>query len=171
MGQDKALLPWGRDTLGAHVARIVGQAVDGYVSLIGPPEQLHALRLPVYADRMPGCGPLGGLLTALEATDAEWNLLVACDMPHITADALTLLLDRAAKTGGLCVAPITPSGAEPLCAVYHIDCLPAVRRALDDKRLKMRNLLPELGVSLVAGLDPLLFTNVNTPADWAELLA
>ena len=171
MGQDKALLPWGDSVLGAHAARIVGQAVEGHVSLIGPPERLSALGLPVYADRLPGRGPLGGLLTALESTNAQWNLLVACDMPHITAEALTVLLDRAAQTAGLCVAPVTPSGAEPLCAVYHIDCLPAVRRALERQRLKMRDLLPELGVSLAAGFDPLLFTNVNTPADWAELPA
>jgi molybdopterin-guanine dinucleotide biosynthesis protein A len=171
MGQDKALLLWGDDTLAARVARIVGQAVEGHVSLIGPPDRLNALGLPVYADRLPGRGPLGGLLTALEVTDAKWNLLVACDMPHVTAEALILLLDRADQTGGLCVAPVTPSGAEPLCAVYNADCLPAVRRALADQRLKMRDLLPELGVSLVAGLDPLLFTNVNTPADWAALPA
>jgi molybdopterin-guanine dinucleotide biosynthesis protein A len=109
---------------------------------------------------------MGALLTALENTRAEWNVLVACDMPDLSRELLRELLAKTARTRGRCVAPVTEDGFEPLCAVYRRTALPEVRAAIAAGRLAMRDLLPLLGVVPVPGIDPACFRNLNTPEDW-----
>src|SRR5437868_193761 len=80
MGRDKALLAVGNSTLLEIVAARVRDAA-GSVIVIGPPDHYAYLGLTVQADLIPDCGPLGAVYTALKTSEADWNLLVACDMP------------------------------------------------------------------------------------------
>jgi molybdenum cofactor guanylyltransferase len=167
MGRNKALLPFRGITLVEHIAGIVRE-VAGSVTLIGDPLQLGHLGLPVVADKLPGSGPASGIYTALTITSTDWNLIAGCDMPGITCDILLGLLRCAAVTPVDSVAAAGPLGEpEPLCAVYHRRCLPAVARAIRDNKLKMKDLLAELGVEVIT-VDPAAIANMNTPADWAE---
>jgi molybdopterin-guanine dinucleotide biosynthesis protein A len=167
MGRDKALLPFGSGTLAEHVARQVYDAA-GSVTWIGCPERYAALGWPGLPDKFPDCGPLGGLCTALSETRAEWNLIVACDMPFVETRTLEALFQAAREPSeNVCVAPLNAAGQpEPLCAVYHSSCLAAVEQALRERRLKMRALLEGLETRPVPGLDCRCFTNVNTPEQW-----
>ena len=167
MGRDKALLQYRGTTLVEHVARAV-RDVAGSVAVVGDPLRYGALGYPVYRDKVPGCGPIGGLYTALSVSTADWNLVVACDMPGISATVLRALLDRAAVSERNCVAAAGPHGEpEPLCAVYHRRCLPVVARAIQDKRFKMLELMHSLDVEASA-VEPDALANVNTPGEWAE---
>jgi molybdopterin-guanine dinucleotide biosynthesis protein A len=170
MGRDKALLPYSGETLVQHVAGIVREAA-GSVALIGDPERLGHLGLTVLSDELPGHGPASGIYTALRTTQTDWNAIVACDMPAVTADLLRELLRRAETAQRNCVAPTGPYGQpEPLCAIYHRRCLPALGRAIRDKRLRMRDLVKEIGAVWVRVEAPAL-ANVNTPAEWADFEA
>jgi molybdenum cofactor guanylyltransferase len=170
MGRNKALLPFHGMTLVEHIAGIVREAA-GSVTLIGDPGQLGYLGLPVIPDQIAGRGPAGGIETALTMTTTDWNLIAGCDMPGLTCDILLRLLGRAALTTTNCVAAAVSDGEpEPLCAVYHRRCLPVVDRAIRENRLKMKNLLAELGAELVP-VDPAAIANANTPGEWAEFEA
>jgi len=167
MGQDKALLPYRGTTLVERLARMVREAA-GEVAVIGDPEKYGGLGYPVFADQLPGCGPLGGLHTALTMSSADWNLVVACDMPGISADILRTLVNGAGASSNKWVVAASGGGEmEPLCAVYHRRCLAAVSRAIQEKRFKMKELLAELD-PLIVPVDPVALWNVNTPAEWAE---
>jgi len=167
MGRDKALLPYRGTALLEHVARTV-LAAAGSVTVIGDPQRYGRFGLPVVADRIPGCGPLGGISTALSITSTDWNLIVACDMPAISEAALRALIHRAAGSTRNCVAAAGPDGQpEPLCAVYHRRYLPVLECALREKRFKMRDLLLELAAEPWA-VDAAALANVNTPAEWDE---
>jgi len=153
MGRDKALLPYRGKPLIEHIARSVREAAGNVRVIVN--------------DKIPGCGPLGGLFTALSTTETDWNLVVACDMPGISREPLLTLLNRAETSHSDCIAAASTGGAlEPLCAVYHRRCLPIVARAIRDKRLKMQNLLAELSVEAQV-VDPAVLANANTPAEWA----
>ena len=165
MGRDKALLAYREATLVEYVAGAVFEAV-GSVAIIGDPDRYDGLGHRVYRDKVAGCGPLGGIYTALSVTGTEWNLVVACDMPAISFEALRRLINREAEPGRDTVMAAGPGGEpEPLCAVYHRRCLPVLARAIRDKRLKMRDLVGELRVEL-RPLDAAALANVNTPEEW-----
>jgi molybdopterin-guanine dinucleotide biosynthesis protein A len=164
MGRDKALLPWHGSTLLEWAARKVQQAA-GSATIIGDPERHGHLGFPVVADRIPGCGPLGGLHTALSITAAEWNLVVACDMPYLTVEALNGLLAHIGPHDAAfsAVVPRTDGQWEPLCAVYHRRLAAAAESALQRKSFKMQDFISQIDACQWTAPDPALFANWNSP--------
>lgn len=164
MGSDKALLAFRGKPLAAYVAEVVA-SVCGRVVLIGSIERYGGLGYPVWEDRLPGCGPLGGIVTALEKTEADLNMVVACDMPGITAEFLAGLFESAAGVDA--VIPRAPDGRwNPLCAVYHRRAYPSIEEAFGRGVRKVAAALEGLNVRLVDVTDSAPLHNVNTPEDW-----
>ena len=171
MGRDKAWLPFGSaGTLGQNVARIVA-ATAGSATMVGDPDRYGALGYPVIADLYPGEGPLGGILTALAHTSADWNLIAACDMPGLTEEFLHKLLDTARQQAADVLLPLGPAGKpEVLCAVYRKRSLTALEEAFAAGIRKVA-----LAVWRASALQSVLyqfpevsvFQNVNTPEEWA----
>jgi molybdopterin-guanine dinucleotide biosynthesis protein A len=123
----------------------------------------------VIPDRTPGTGPLGAIESALSYTTADWNLIVACDMPAIQEDFLRQLLETAESSEADAVVPIGPSGRpEPLIAVYHCRCRNALRQALDAGIRKVTDAFAGLNVRPWVVQQTAWFENVNTPADWVR---
>jgi molybdopterin-guanine dinucleotide biosynthesis protein A len=171
MGRDKASLPWGGATLAEAVAREVAEAA-GNVTLVGNPG-LPIAGISAIPDLYPGEGPLGGILTALHHSTSEWNLVVACDMPFLSAELLTYLVERA--PGRDVVIPVVEDRPEPMHAVYRrAACSEAIRQALGAGQQRMISFLDRVRVARVQetelrALDPELrsFFNTNTPEDLA----
>lgn len=170
MGRDKALLEFQGSTLASAIAECV-RSVAGNVALIGPPDRYRNLGHTVIADRIAGCGPLGGVYTALLATRAEWNLVVACDMPFVTAELLEDLFG-VAESGPSTIDCIVPecvdanSKLHPLCAVYHRRCAPRAQRAIDRKLLKMHDFISSLRLLKRPVSDSSPLANMNTQKEW-----
>ncbi|HTP89378.1 MAG TPA: molybdenum cofactor guanylyltransferase [Bryobacteraceae bacterium] len=169
MGRDKALLRQLGVPLVVRAAAAVAQVV-GSVTILGDPDVYGHFGWPTIADEEPGLGPIGGLLTALGHTRAEWNLLVACDMPDLAPPLLRELIRKTARNRKRCIAPVVDGEFEPLCAIYRRSALPEVRAAIDAGHLKMRDLLTSLDAAPVTGLDPSGFRNVNTLEEWDRYL-
>lgn len=165
MGQDKATLPWGGATLVEHVAASVRTAAS-QVTLVGAPERYTHLGIAAVSDRYRDCGPLGGICTALEITSADWNLIVACDMPGVTADFLSGLFQPAEAAGVDCVIPES-NGLHPLCAVYHRRVGPVAKRRILSKSFKMHDFVASLQ-TLKFPSPAAFLENINTPQDWTS---
>ena len=165
MGRDKARLRFRGGDLASSVADAVARAA-GNVTLVGHPE------LPAIADRYPGQGPLGGMLTALGHTSADWNLIVACDMPEVTAAFLGEILARAMRSRADVLLPYGPDGLpQPLCAVYHRRCLAGLEQQFAGGVREVTLALTGLTVERFAVAELSFFQNVNTPHDWAAYAA
>jgi molybdopterin-guanine dinucleotide biosynthesis protein A len=87
--------------------------------------------IPVVADAMPGLGPLAGIETALRAADGAAVIVVAWDMPFITAP----LLRGMRALGEIGAAAVVPSHGDPpvleaLCAYYAAEALPVCSHLL-----------------------------------------
>jgi molybdopterin-guanine dinucleotide biosynthesis protein A len=167
MGRDKALLLHRGKPLVVHIADQVRAAV-GNVAIIGPPERYAFPAVPVIPDREPGLGPLGGLRTAFENTGAPLLLVVACDMPALTADALSSLILEAIRSGNPITAAAGPHGEpEPLCAVYHRrEVEPLVCEMLAAGERKAKKLLARVPLTLWIPEEPGWLANLNTREEW-----
>ncbi len=175
MGRSKAALELQGVPMLARTARLVEGVAGAAPRVIGNLNGGESYGLSVIADEWPGAGPLGGIATALRASNAPWNLIVACDLPYLTKPWLEFLVARALGSQADAVVPTNTRGAEPLCAVYHKRCEGAVRAALQRGVRKVTDGLTDLLVELIDPFewkafdsDGLLFKNMNTPEDYEE---
>lgn len=167
MGRDKALLPLGGRTLCEQVGDAL-QTVAEEVFLIGHPERYQNLKYKCLPDLHPDLGPLSGLETALTLNLAEFNLVLSCDTFIPNPQWLQSLLD-AAERGPLCAVAQDISGQlQPLCAVYRSGCRKVVSIALQQRRLRMLDLLQELQAHPVPVSG--LLANLNTPEQYNEIV-
>ena len=168
MGCNKALLQIRNQTLTEQVARQLRIVTNG-VCLIGQADIYGSLGYSTIQDLYKECGPLAGIHAALSAAIAEWNLVVACDMPEVTAEFLGLLIARAEQGSADAVIPAGPDGRpEPLCAAYHRTCLAEITRALEAGIFKVMSGLSRLKVDIWRVPDGRYFHNLNTPLDWTD---
>ena len=166
MGCNKALLHIRNRTLAEQVAEQL-RVVTNDVRLIGQVDTYGSLGYPVVEDLLKGCGPLGGIHAALSATHAQWNLVVACDMPEVTAEFLQRLIARAEAGSADAVIPAGPDGhPEPLCAAYHGRSLTEITNALEAGTFKVMSGLSRLKVDVWRVPDARYFHNLNTRQDW-----
>lgn len=168
MGRDKALLLLDGEPMAARVAR-AGAEAAGRVFLVGPAERYAHLGFPCLEERFPGLGPLSGLDAALRSGEAEWCLLLACDMPGLQAASLRLLLDAAENSA--CDAVVTTSAGgrpEPLCAAYHARLAPLAEQNIRSGRLALHDLLSMIRWAPFPAPRPDFAANVNTPEEWAK---
>lgn len=175
MGRDKALLELGGKPMALWVGKLLRPFVD-HLFLVGSVERHGHLGIPVLADRIFGRGPLGGIVTALSATQSPWNLIFACDLPFMEREYVEHLLART-RTSPQCDAVIASSqhGWQPLCAAYHRRCLAVFEVVLASGEGKIAEAFPNLQIEVLAqeelaefAFPARMFKNVNTPEDFEE---
>jgi len=168
MGRDKALLELEGETLLERGLRKLRE-VCPEVAIAGGSAELNRFGR-VVPDALPGCGPLGGIVTALEQSSHEWNLFLAVDMPSVPVEALRTLLFSAGGRSLVAVAQVEGK-VHPLCGVYARSALPVLRAELEAGRYKVKDAIRATGqFSHVQFHDARWFRNLNTPEEFAGVL-
>ena len=171
-GRAKPLLDVGGQSIVAR-QRAMFASFDVVPRLIAPdPAPLADLGLDIVADRG-DTGALGALWTALDTAGTELVVVVAGDMPFLTADFVRALLHAVA--GHDAAVPRTADGWHPLAAVYRRSAGPPLRAALDAGERRVVAAVTALdcavlddGVLVALDPDGTLLCNVNTPDDYAR---
>ena len=184
-GRDKsALVIEGRTIFDRQMSEL--SQIAGEILFVRAEDPRPGVRM--VADLMPGCGPLGGLHAALMAARGDVVVVVACDMPYVSAPFLAHLAslagepDASVRAGEpdsfVAVVPQTERGYHPLCAAYTRAAIEPIERRLAAGRLTMTDLLTDLRLRVVApdeiarfGDPHQLLANVNTPAEHRSLEA
>jgi molybdenum cofactor guanylyltransferase len=175
-GADKgALLVGGRTIVDRQIA-LLRQVASRIAIVTSDPARYPDAGVPVLVDEVADVGPLGGLATALAWSDQPYCLIVACDMPFLSAAFLQHLVTRA--QGAEAALPRTERGCHPLCAAYARTLLPRVRARIAEGRLDVTGLVRdvravEIGPGELAAFDPehVMLSNVNTRQDLEEACA
>jgi molybdopterin-guanine dinucleotide biosynthesis protein A len=133
------------------------------------PVPYEAVGLPIYPDVVWSGSPLAGILTAVERARAPRVIVLACDMPHITAEALALLEQWEDED---VVIPVARGRHEPLFARYGKACAAPIRARVAAGERKATCFhadvrVGELGEDELRRVDPALrfLANCNTPED------
>ena len=182
MRQDKSLLELGGVPLIIRTARLITPLVSK-VTVIGEPERYAALGLNATPDRILNrekpdgvpLGPLAGIVTALAASATSWNLILACDLPYLTAEWLDLLLSKAIRSSAQVVLPKSATGLDPLAGVYRRECCGRFSEALGRGVRSVIEALTTVRVESIIEsewreLDPdrRVLKNMNGPEDYEE---
>lgn len=169
-GATKALLELDGERLVDHQLRVARPLFAEILVCASEAAPYASLGLPVVPDETPGQGPLAGILAALEAARASRVVVVACDMPALTVEALGAVADPSAPED--IVVPVAGGRPEPLCARYGRACAPVIRRRLAAGQRKVADLLADPALSVrrwVVPDDADFLANCNTPQDLARL--
>ncbi len=178
-GRPKGLEQVGGTRILDRVTTTIEDAIGTRPLLIADPRSADTWGhdLDVVGDAIPGCGSLGGIYTALTATQGP-TLIVAWDMPFVTTPLLRRLVDGIGVLDAFLPESNGPQGLEPLCAVYGPNCIRPIRDRLDaaDFRATGFHDAVRVGVLSLADIrqhgDPeLLFFNVNTESDLEQARA
>jgi molybdopterin-guanine dinucleotide biosynthesis protein MobB len=177
-GSPKALATVGGRRIIDRVIDALSAAVPEVVISANDPALYADLGLPTRADDVAGAGPLAGILTALRWAAERGRsgaLVVACDMPWVSAGVLRMIAERAASTEADAVVPESGGrrGLEPLCAWYSVRCLPRVERMIAEGEGRVHRLLIggvradviPLAEVRRAGDPDRIFLNINTADD------
>jgi molybdenum cofactor guanylyltransferase len=179
MGRDKGLLNFGGVPLIVHTAQLLEPLV-AEVTVVGSPSRYAQFGLRTIGDDArgqdgTGCGPLAGIATALAATRAQWNLIIACDLPYLSAEWLEWLLSRTLRSRAGAIVPRTERSIEPLAAVYRRECGEQVTAALARGVRKVSEAIAELRVDFVEprqwrriDRSEMILRNMNAPEDYEK---
>ena len=178
-GSDKGLTLLADKPLIRHVLDAVGNIVEEKIVVASSKMQAEAFtkvlgsNVKVAVDKWEMQSPLVGALTGFSEAHSEYALLLPCDTPLVSKDALALILELC--IGKNAAIPRWPNGyIEPLQAAYRVKpALEASERALMEGRFDMRSMIEKLGgvryisTLVLQQLDPELkmFFNINTPLD------
>ena|SRR6185503_20586936 len=169
MGTDKSQLLLEDQTFVERIADTVLTVTDS-IRLVGGQQNS---KLSTVADVYPQWGALGGLHAALSACEREWAIVVACDLPFVTAELFRSLASMRGDHDA--VVPIQPDGRpQPLAALYRVDpCLQRATELIEAGRRRPLDLLQSVKTrwvdfSEIANLAQAqrFFVNINTPDDY-----
>lgn len=121
----------------------------------------------ILPDRIPDCGPMSGIWTALETCRSEWALICPCDLPAVETELFQLLLENRAPDADL-VYPVTQDGMHLTCAIYRKTLAPVIGTQIRTGDFRLRRLLKLCRGKPVQITDPeyvRMLTNVNTEQD------
>jgi molybdopterin-guanine dinucleotide biosynthesis protein A len=134
------------------------------------PAPYAELGLPVIPDPVRDQGPLAGILAVIEAASAPRIVVVACDMPYLTAASLAMI--AAPEVDADVVVPVVGGRPEPLFARYSRACAAPIRARLASGERKIARFFDDVRVvtleePALRSVDAALrfLANCNTPED------
>jgi molybdenum cofactor guanylyltransferase len=176
-GRPKALLPLGDARIIDHQLAALRRVAAEVFIVANEPALYAAFGVPVIGDRVPAGGAMAGLHAAVSAARAPYTVVLACDLPFVTAAFAQALADAALEARADVALPRTADGLHPLCACWAAAAAPVLEQAMAASRRRIIDALASLRVreldpDEVARFDPegRLLLNVNTPEDYARAL-
>ena len=188
MGENKALMRLGTNSLIGHVTRRMRLLTDELLLVTNSPTEYAHLNVPMHGDIFPDTGALGGIYTGLTHASHDTVLCVACDSPFLEPELLTYLVAILGEYDA--VMPYTynnnkdtgvtnPSYStdqitlQTLCAAYSKRCLPTIELMLRESELRVHALAERAHIKRISPeiwqeFDPdgMSFFNINTPEDF-----
>jgi len=176
MGRDKAGVEFSGAPLWRHQLHTLEQAGADEILISGRKDACYAgCGFPIIGDEVPDAGPLAGVAALLAAAANPLVMVLAIDMPYMTAAWLGNLREQCTQTTG--AVPRKDGFFEGLAAVFPKSAHAIAGEALRGGDHSMQHFVRVCGerglvkIIDVSGDDALLFHSLNSPADLAGVMS
>jgi molybdopterin-guanine dinucleotide biosynthesis protein A len=180
MGEPKAALRFGSETLLERLARILREVVEPLVVVARPDQPLAVLpaEITVARDRHDGRGPLEAIATGILALPVETGaaFIASCDLPWLRPEWIRFLIAQL-EPADEAVIPRVDGVAQPLAGIYRTTLVSAIDARLARDERSVHTFLGTIRTRWIEAaalrtVDPELesLINVNTPAEYAAAL-
>ncbi len=172
MGRDKALLPFkNHPTLTEfQIAKFTPYFENIYIGCKNRSkfnfEANFIEDLPSYEDSAPHIG----LISAFEQLKTETICVLSVDVPFFDATHFQTLLAHNQKETDAIIAK-SPNGTQPLCAIYKRSILPVLKELAQKKKYRFSYLFEKINTTYVPFEEEQIFTNLNTPEEYAKVMS
>ena len=184
MGQNKALLPFHGKPLIQHTTELMQKIFSQVLVVCWNRRQYKFLEIPTIVDKIPNCGPLGGIHTALSEVNNRPVFVLACDLPFVTQALIRYIVDFPVHTDfnttgsenfnemPLVKIPSCKKRLQPLVGLYYPDVLPIIEQRLIQHQLQIKYFLQDIAAievpitSQQSFYNDHLFCNINTPQNY-----
>jgi molybdenum cofactor guanylyltransferase len=165
MGTDKSMLEYNGKPQREYLHGLLEQCCDQvFVSCRkdqSVPDHLNPL-----VDRFHIAGPLNGILSAFAFQPASAWLVVAVDMPFVTAATFQLLISNRDKNKmGTCFYNTETQQPEPLLTLWEPEAYPLLLQFVEKGNISPREFLKSVPVAMIHPPDEKTLVNVNYPRD------
>lgn len=163
-GEDKAFLEVEGKPIIVRLIEKLKPLVSELIVVTNTSEKYQGLEVKTIKDEYPGKGPLMGLYSGLKASRAEYNFVVACDMPFINTSLIKFIIDN--RDNYDIVISRVSEKFHTLFGLYSKSCIPVMEGMLRKNNLCLRSIFPKLNVRLLSKediekFDPHLLSLVN----------
>ena len=141
MKTEKGLVSFRGKMIVEHVIEALNK-ITHHIIIVTANPAYKQFGFPCFEDEMQNKGPLGGIYTGLVHSTAQKNLVVGCDMPLISVNVLSDLVNNSSDEDVLLTEHL--GKAEPLCSVYDKSCIPHFKSLLEQNHLKITDALKGL---------------------------
>lgn len=140
MGREKSLMIWRGQPLIERASTLLSSLNLEVHVVLGSSMQARRHEVSTVIDILPGCGPMGGILSGLRHSKKRLNCFIPCDMPMLTKDLLSSLGNQA-KDYDAVVPRDKSSRVQPLVGYYSPRCIDILTKWIGDKRLSLTELI------------------------------
>jgi len=175
MGQNKMFLPLGGKPVILHLLEVVKQVFAECIVVTDEPALYQNYAVKVVQDIIV-CrekNSLTGIHAGLFTAQYPFAFMLAGDMPFVQPQVLSYLCTYADDCD--VVVPKEGRFYQPLCAIYHKNCLPLIEKQLRDGIFRIDRFFPqvrlcEVDIIELKHFDPKGYTffNINTPEDYVK---
>lgn len=173
MGEDKAFIKLAERALIEYVLAVVRTLSDDIIIVTNNPEKYEPFGSRTVHDLLPRNCSLVGLYSGLRVAIHRHTLVVACDMPFLSAALINYMVNQLDHYDA--VIPAYKGYYEALHAIYSQTCIPVIETHLARGNCKITDFFRHIRARYiddgeVAQLDPehWSFFNVNNPDDLAR---
>ena len=164
MGQDKGLMFYDGQPMIQYVIEIAEQLTKN-ILIVSNNDDYNQFNYPVLPDIIQDKGPLAGVVTGLESSITDLNLILTCDAPFITVAFLSWLKTKIEQFD--VVIPQYENRIYPLTGYYKRKTFAVLKAELDQNNLRIKSAIESLNVQFVDAdhFNQQNFRNINAVED------
>lgn len=164
-GSNKAIFDFQGKTMIKHSVDLLKLFCD-CILISGDNEEYYRYDYPCIPDKYGSIGPLGGIISCLEKSDAEEFMIVTCDMPLLTPDLLAKLLLHHER-GKITIFKDASGRLYPFPLILQKQHQIQLKTLIINHKFRLQDLLNsiELNAVLISDNDLKSLANINSQDD------